>query len=199
MTKPENMTLGEAIDHYIASVSNILSPTTILEYESERRSRFQTMMGIKLADLTNDIMQNAVNKDAERVPPKTIRNGFSLVTKVLKKYQKGFEVDVALPAKVKTDIKLPSDENIKLALKRTEGNDMYTVILLAAFLGLRRSEICGLTWEDVDFENSMIRINKTMLKSKRSEKGTKFVTKQKTKTYLSTRRVEAPLILMNHI
>lgn len=191
--------MGEAIDRYIASVTNVLSPTTILEYESERRTRFQSMMGVRLCDLTNDIIQNAINKDAEKVSPKTIRNGFSLVSKVLKKYHKDLVIDVTLPAKVKTDITLPSDEHIKLALKRAEGKDMYTAILLAAFLGLRRSEICALTQDDVDYENSMIRVNKTMLKTKKELDGNKFVIKHKTKTYLSTRYVEAPPILINHL
>ncbi|MBS6935589.1 MAG: site-specific integrase [Clostridium sp.] len=47
--------------------------------------------------------------------------------------------------------------------------------MLAAFLGLRREEICGLQWKNVDFEKSTLTINQaiTMAGSQRIEKSTK--------------------------
>lgn len=194
-SKPENWTVGEAIDRHISSVSNILSPTTVREYRNERKNRFLDIMDVKLGDLTNEAIQLAINKEALHVTPKTIRNAYGLLAKSLSKYYKDFEMDVDLPAPIRTDVILPTDEMIKMALDASIGTGTDTAIYLAAFLGLRRSEICALKWDDVDFEHNLIRINKSMLQTEDNS----FVLKEKTKTYLSTRHVEAPPFVMQHL
>lgn len=40
--------------------------------------------------------------------------------------------------------------------RAVEGDWLEIVVKLAGYLGLRRSEICGLRWEDVDLENGVI-------------------------------------------
>lgn len=42
--------------------------------------------------------------------------------------------------------------------RAVEGDWLEIVVKLAGYLGLRRSEICGLRWEDVDLENGVIQI-----------------------------------------
>lgn len=193
--KPQNWTVGETIDMFIKSISNIHSPNTIREYKSERKNRFKSLMNVKLGDLTNEMVQDAINDDAKDVSPKTIKNAYGLLAKSLGRYFKDFELDIDLPAPVRVDIVLPSDEMIKKALDMSRGTGTDTGIFLAAFLGLRRSEICAIKWEDVDFENNLIRINKSMLQ----QEDNSFVLKKKTKTFLSTRYVEAPPLVMKHL
>lgn len=43
---------------------------------------------------------------------------------------------------------------------KSRSKDYYIVVLLALTCGLRVGEICGLTWADIDFENSNLNINK---------------------------------------
>ena len=43
-------------------------------------------------------------------------------------------------------------------LKVFEGDALETVVWLATAYGLRRSEVCGLRWEAVDFEQGTIQI-----------------------------------------
>lgn len=52
--KPSNMTVGDAINKYIASKENILSPTTIASYKEIRRNRLQDLMNISIERLTLD-------------------------------------------------------------------------------------------------------------------------------------------------
>ena len=42
------------------------------------------------------------------------------------------------------------------------GTRLYLPILLAATTGLRRGEILGLRWEDVDFENTSIAVRQSL-------------------------------------
>lgn len=77
------MTVGEAIDRYIASKSRLLSPTTIREYKSERKKRLQGLMDIKLAHLTQEQVQRAINDDAAHCGIKTLRNVHGLLSAAL--------------------------------------------------------------------------------------------------------------------
>lgn len=59
------------------------------------------------------------------------------------------------------------DEIIKLLVK-TRKSDIFPAILLSSMLGLRRGEICGLTWDNVDFDNHKTKIHERMVTIKRN-------------------------------
>lgn len=55
------------------------------------------------------------------------------------------------------------EQAIKL-LASIEGASIEPAVMLALFLGLRRSEALGLRWKDVDFENNVVRVRNTVVK-----------------------------------
>lgn len=57
-------------------------------------------------------------------------------------------------------------------------------VIIAIYTGLRREEILGLRWQDIDFDNRILHIKNTCTKV-----GTKIVYAEKTKTKLSRRTV----------
>ena len=63
---------------------------------------------------------------------------------------------------------------------------IHLVILLAAFYGLRRSEVLGLKWSAIDFENKTITIKHTIVEIKVKGKY-KILGKDRTKTNASHR------------
>lgn len=58
-----------------------------------------------------------------------------------------------------------------LLLDRLKGHWMYLPVLLSVFFGLRRSEVLGLRWGDVDFVNSTIIIRHTRVYGNAEGKG----------------------------
>ncbi len=48
-------------------------------------------------------------------------------------------------------------------LEATAGRPLYTVWLVAAMTGLRRSELCGLRWADVDFTANHLTVRQTVV------------------------------------
>ena len=52
-------------------------------------------------------------------------------------------------------------EQLRDLFREVEGSWLELVVKLGAYLGLRRGEICGLRWTDVDFEHYVIRIRIT--------------------------------------
>ena len=52
-----------------------------------------------------------------------------------------------------------------LELLENEGIQQKTMIYLLVFLGLRRGELVGLKWSDIDFENNTVNIDRTVIYS----------------------------------
>lgn len=62
------------------------------------------------------------------------------------------------PAKAMPKHTFYTTEQLRQLFRAVEGTPMEPAVKLAGYLGLRRSEICGLKWENVDLENGTISI-----------------------------------------
>ena len=71
---------------------------------------------------------------------------------------------VIMPKCSKTEVRLLTDsEQKKLKAYISKHNDRFAPgIMLALAMGLRIGEICGLTWQDIDFEKRTLTVNKTV-------------------------------------
>lgn len=189
-SKKHYMTLKEAMSKYIDNKTAILSPTTVKEYTRMKNNSFKTLADKSIYKITNDDIQMAINEESKTKAPKTVRNYHGFLASVMSEYT-DLNIRTKLPQKTKMDMHILSHDDINRLIKITENTYMEIPILLAAHMGLRRSEICGLTWGDIDFDKSTIRINKAMVYDKEN----KTVVKQP-KTYSSNRTLEAPETVM---
>ena len=62
-----------------------------------------------------------------------------------------------------SDIRSYSKEELDLMADRLKDTNIKISFYIALNTGLRESEVFGLRWEDVDFENKTIRVNKQLL------------------------------------
>lgn len=180
-----DMTVGEAIDRYISSKENVLSPATVREYKRSRTKDLQDIINIKLSALTQEMIQSCINKEAITHSPKTIRNMHGLLSAALGMFRTDFKLSTTLPQNEKTEISVPIDEDIQKMIACAKGKKIENPILLSAFGSLRRSEISALEWDDI--QGNFIIVNKAMVKNDKSE----WVIK-KPKTYAGYRKVEMP-------
>ena len=142
----QDMTVGQVIDKYI-SLSQALSPTTIASYESIRESAFQDLMKMKVSQLTDEIVQIEINKEAKKVhplsgkplSPKTLSNKYGLVRSALLDIA-GKSFRVKLPKIQRAPKELPEPEVILQAIK---GTDIELTCLLSIWLSFSMSEIRG--------------------------------------------------------
>lgn len=177
-TEREDMTLGQAMDKYILSKNNILSPSTIRGYGIIRRSRLQKIMDVPLKKLTQELIQQEFNREAAEVSPKTCRNAHCLLSATLAVYAPDMHLKTTLPARQKSEISVPTEAEIKQLVEYFRGTDMELPFMLAAFCGLRESEIVGLKWERVNLEVGRIYIKSAVVRGtggKQAEKSTKTI------------------------
>lgn len=159
-TPSEMLTLGEAIDRYIASKSAVISPTTYEGYMVIRRNRFKTLMPLPLNQLTPEILQAAVNAEVLRISPKSVCNSYGLITSAVGMFAPDMQLSVTLPRKTKKEIYVPDSDEIESIYSKVKEYDKGKLIkpfLLATQCGLRASEIAGLTVDCVKPDCIIIR------------------------------------------
>lgn len=164
--KENNLTVGEAIDRYIQSKTAVLSPSTIVGYKKIRRNNLSSLMPIRAAALTQEMVQRAINQEvAAGASPRTQRNIVALLSPSLKMF--GYTMPkVSLSQKEKKEREIPTTAQVQQLLHASTG-DLHFAILLAAELGLSRSEICALT--RADFAGGLVHIHAAVVQNDKKE------------------------------
>lgn len=179
-----SMTVGAAIDRYIDGKDTVLSPSTINGYKKLRKSVLQDIMSLNVSSLSSERVQRAVNKMAKDKSPKYVRNAYGLFTATMAEYFPDRVFRVTLPQKKAPEIKIPTMEQIVAIHNASKGSRFELPFLLAVWLGLRTSEIRGLTWDCID--GDILTIKQALVEG---EDGP--VLKQP-KTYSGNRRLKIP-------
>ncbi|MBE5984661.1 MAG: site-specific integrase [Paenibacillaceae bacterium] len=189
-----DITIYDAVSRYIDSKRGVLSPSTVRGYEAVQRNYFSGKFGATRLKkgLDNTAIQVWVSDISKKVSPKTVRNAHGLLSSTLEMFAPDFRIKTTLPAKKKSNLYTPSDEDIKKLLSYIEGKELEIAVLLAAFGPLRRGEICALTSDDIS--GNIVSVNKSMVLGADKE----WYTKQP-KTFGSYREVEFPDFVMQRI
>lgn len=147
-------TLSQAIDDYISARENVLSPSTIAGYRKIQKLRFQKAMCKKVNDITPEKWQGYINAESKKISAKTLKNSWGFVSSVITEAT-GRKISVRLPQIISNEAAYLSSADLKAFLEVAKGN-RYEIAILLGLSGLRRSEILGLRWEDIDLENNCI-------------------------------------------
>lgn len=189
--KPKSITLEEAIEAYVESKEAVLSPASARSYMTIKRNRFPSLMKQNIFDLAKPDIQKAINVEAKRVSAKTVKNAYGLVQSVLK--ENGVEIpNINLPQCIKPNKRYLQPDDIEKLIEESKGDSCETEILIAAWLGLRRSEIMGICWDCVDFDRKTITIRRAVV----PDKNNKWVLKDFPKNESSQRTISCPDYIM---
>lgn len=180
--------LSKAIDLYIEGRENVLSPSTINGYREIQRNRFQDLMKMRVSDIDESDIQRAVNQDAREVSAKTIKNALGLSVSVISEYKAINIKRIRLPQRKRVEHTYLDESGMIELFEAIQGSPVEIPILLAVWLGMRRSEILGLCWDSIDFEAGKISVRRTYVKDK--EKG--YVLRDEMKTEASRRVLDCP-------
>lgn len=185
---PEEMTVEEAIEKYIADRDEIMSPKTVRESRGYLRNHLKTIKKIKIKKLTESQIQSEINREARTLAPKTIANIYGLFYAAIRAAVPEIHYNIKLPQRQKKEMHIPTNSELQILLKAVEGKPLEIPVLLAATCGMRRGEICALDLnKDIDYNKFKIKITKAVSQNENNE----WVTKQP-KTTSSTREIDCP-------
>lgn len=185
--KPDDITVGEAIDEYIRSKDKTMSVSSVRSYKNIRKNCLGSLADVKIKDVTEITLQNWANTNAPNYAPKSIRSQYGLITAALKQHKIKLEYNsVLLKPKQKTEYVVPDKAQMAKIVKAVNGTSVEIPVLLALMLGLRQSEIAGLVWNDYDGEKVNIHAAKLL------DEHNKMVYKDTNKSYESRRVLDVP-------
>lgn len=171
----KDMTLESYLDYwYNQSCVNKLSPTTYESYKRNIDVHIVPLLGnIKLKDLKplhlqsfyTNRLEYGLSKTSVKYLHRILHTALNQATKwQLLSINIANNVDAPKPEKYVAKILKPN-EVCKL-LNAVKNTNIYLPVLIGISTGMRRGEILGLTWNNIDFENSFIRIVQTLLPTK---------------------------------
>lgn len=146
-------TLGDAIDEYCNAHSAVLSPSSLYGYQAIRKNRFQKYMDCDIFGHIN--WQKAVNEEAPHYAPKTLKNSWGLIARVLR-YNHVAVPDVALPQVVKKELPWLSYDQLSSFLAAAKDTPGEFAALLALH-SLRCSELMAITPSKISDGNILVR------------------------------------------
>lgn len=178
-------TFGMALDDYITSREPVLSPRSIRNYRYIRNHEIQSIMTVMVADITQELIQKVINEDAAMHSPKTVRDHHGLISAVIKQERPDFALNTVLPQKIRPDLYIPSDDDIKKIMALASETELELPIMLAAFGPMRRGEICALHSDCIS--GNVVHVMRNMVLDSSGQ----WITKAP-KTYAGDRYIEFP-------
>lgn len=147
--RSEDITVGQCIQKYIDANETVLSPSTINGYRVDSR-RFKPIEKLRIRKLSSNDIQTFINDlNARGLSPKSVKNTWGLLRTSLTFAGVDKQFLIHLPANPKKKKVAPESEQVKL-LYENASPMMKKAIMLAARHSLRRGEICGLKYKDLN-------------------------------------------------
>ena len=150
-------------------------PTTAYGYEIVIKNRIVPYFEdkrIKLVDITPKNLQEYYNSMLRSgLSPATVKRHHANIRKAL---QEAVEMNMIpyniadrtkLPKNTKHQVTIYNKEQLEHLLRISIGTPIECAVRLAVYYGLRRGEIGGLTWKEVDLDNRLIHIANTKVTS----------------------------------
>ena len=175
---PSPVTLEKALRHYIDRYESVLSPSTIMGYETILRTRFLAFQKQTLSEID---WQQMINDETKAVSAKTVRNAWGLVKSAIKLETGSVPGNIRLPQVPVREIPFLQPDEIKPFCAAIRGN-IAEIPALLELHGLRRSEMLALDWKDIDLKRGLIHIRGAVVPDKSFTLTKKETNKSKSST-----------------
>ena len=173
-----------------------LSPSTFLAYKMYSDVHLiPYFKRTKLNKITDIQITDFINTELKTISKCTVKKHFVFLRKVLFDALKNDSPMIGMSAPIPDKYKphIVTTEEFKTIYELFKGDKYEIVILLAGLCGMRRGEIFGLRWKDVDFKNSELKIRNAVVTSKNG-----YVDKPP-KSNNGIRDIKAPQIVMDKL
>ncbi len=185
-----NKTLRQLGETYISNRSHVLSPSTIIGYKNIIKNFPSDFLDIRIGLLTKEDYQGAIDQYSISRSYKTVKSAHYFFNMILKENHIYISENVRLPQKQKKEIVIPTTEEVEQFIEDIKGTNTELFVAFAVYLGLRRSEIYALKWENINFAKKTVTIKKARVIN---EDGV-YVEKEP-KNYSSNRDLAIPDVL----
>lgn len=166
---------------WLKSIEKSIDPITYQGYESVALAHIIPYFEKKntlLNKISREDIQRYINEKYEHgrldgkggLSPKTLKTHKLIIRLALKEAVKSHLIttnpcdDVILPKMARREISFYSASQLNDLFNAIKNEPLYPLIYFTAIYGLRRSEVLGLKWDSVNFENNTITIKHTVVR-----------------------------------
>ena len=205
--KPENKIVSDFAKEYLSIQRTSLSPTSYVLYERIIEQYILPTFGrMRLRDIKTYHIQDFIMKlnsmprrDGKpgHIAPQTVKRYTTVLRSMLTMAYKMYYMDddvglsrrLTFPKERYQEVDVFTIEEVKtiLTAAKTEPINIKLLIELAFYTGLRRGEIVGLKWSDIDFEKQLLSVKRSIYKPKG-----KKATEKEPKSLSSIRTISIP-------
>ena len=195
-----DMPFSSYLVQWMEIARSTLKPNTAAGYASMIQNPiapYFQQRGITLGGLQAVDIQMFYTSQLKRVSANTVIHYHAIIHRALKYAVKTDLIDVnpadkvERPRKDRFTASFYDGNEVNLLFQVARGTPLELPVMLAAFYGLRRSEVVGLKWDAIDFENKTIAIRHTVTAC--AEKGWRIEVAADTTKTASSRRT-LPLV-----
>ena len=195
--KLSNITLDEWFEEWFARYKvPKIKETSIAPMKTKYRANFGRLIGsMKVTEIRNMDIQDVINTmQREGKAASSMRDALGRVRECLESAKNNRIIsenpcfDITVPwENVTKERRFLSQEEQNRFLQQVENNWYKEMFYIMFLTGMRIGEVGGLKWEDVDFKNKCININRSL--SCQYESGVKTVRLTAPKTHNSYRKI----------
>ncbi|MGB3713862.1 MAG: site-specific integrase [Candidatus Promineifilaceae bacterium] len=168
----ERITVGDYLDYFMSNVAaHTLAPSTIHSYSYLIRDHIRPEIGrVRLANLRPAHLQSLYSSKLNSgLSKRTVQYIHAILRRSLNEaLRSGLIIRnptdaVTPPRPTKKPPQTLSADEVNVFLKSVEDHHWYPIYLLAITTGMRKGEILGMQWEDVDLEHGTINVKRTLV------------------------------------
>ena len=166
--EPAKMTVGRWLDAWLVEYTGDVKPYTKRAYTTNIKNHIIPAIGAlqleKLTPLQVQKFYNECMREPKSLKPKTVKNIHGVLHSALKQavmnglLRSNPTESCTIPRIERMEIKPFDDVAEKSFLKAIEGDKYERLFIVDLYTGMRKGEILGLRWSDIDFDQGTITI-----------------------------------------
>lgn len=170
-TEPSNFTVEQWLDIWLAEYKkNFVKPTSYTTYRTRINTHIKPAIGkYKLKDLRIDLIQKMINNlKMAGLAPETIKGVYNTAHSALEQavtngiIPKNVASKVLIPKSEKKEIKIFSLKEQVSFIEVAKTLYMGELFMFSLGTGMRIGEILALTWDDINFDEHILKVRKTL-------------------------------------
>ena len=166
----ENMTVGEYLGRWLDAIRGTLRERTWRRHEEIARIHLEPSLGKTRLDGLSPLQVQALYRQKldSGLSSRTVQMIHLTLHKALKQGVRWMLIPrnvaeaVDPPRPPAKEIRPLTADQVKVLLTAAKGDKLEALYVLAVSTGLRQGELLGLKWEDVDLQEGMLRVRRTV-------------------------------------
>lgn len=177
--EPSKQTVAQFLEEWLASIASSVRPSTYATYAMLCRKHLSPRLGAiplqrvsvaQLNDLYAMLLEDGRRDGKGGLSPRTVRYIHGTIRKALAEAVRWGRLprnvaDLASPPRARTTSQPVTwaAQELRAFLEHVRGDRLYPLYHLAATTGLRRGEVLGARWRDLDLENGRLAVSQTVI------------------------------------